>query len=147
MAGAAAVPVPLVILVMDVRVGIVPVVIVAAVEVVVPAVRVVIVAAVDVVVPNVPVSIVPVVTLAVGKVSAKLETVMRFSASVSDASPKRRVSLVAMIASCVRSLINPDVGVALSTSAESLAAVTSLATPSTKVVPRVSEAIVFSPIR
>jgi hypothetical protein len=84
-AGAAAVPVPLVILVMDVRVGIVPVVLlsVATVPVVelrfvivpvvllsvatVPVVElrfvivpVVIVAAVDVVVPNVPVAIVPV---------------------------------------------------------------------------------------
>jgi hypothetical protein len=73
-AGAAAVPVPLVILVMDVRVGIVPVVIVAAVDVVVPNVPVgitpvvivpaVIVAAVDVVVPNVPVAIVPAVIVA-----------------------------------------------------------------------------------
>jgi hypothetical protein len=112
-AGAAAVPVPLVILVMDVRVGITPVVIVPVVLLsvaTVPVVElrfvivpVVIVAAVDVVVPNVPVSIVPVVTLAVGKVWAKLATVMRFRLFESEASPIKSVSLVAVIVSAVRS--------------------------------------------
>ena len=69
MAGEDAVPAPLVIRVVATSVGIVPVVIVAAVDVVVPKVPVgivpvVIVAAVDVVVPKVPVGIVPVVIVA-----------------------------------------------------------------------------------
>jgi hypothetical protein len=152
MAGAAAVPVPLVIFVMDVRVGMVAVVLFSVATVPVVELRfvivpVVIVAAVDVVVPNVPVSIVPVVILAVGRVWAKFATVMRLSVFESEASPKRRVSLVAVTVSAVRSWISPEVGVALFTSAPSLAAVTSLATPSTKVVPAVNEAIVLSPIR
>ena len=113
MAGAAAVPAPLVIRVVATKVGIVPVVMVAAVEVVVPAVSVgitpvvmvpvVMVAAVEVVVPNVPVSIVPVVILAVGRVWAKLATVMRFKALESEASPIKSVSLVAVMVSAVRS--------------------------------------------
>ena len=108
MAGAAAVPVPLVMRVVATKVGIVPVVIVAAVEVVVPAVKVVMVpvvtlSAVDVVVPNVPVSIVPVVILAVGRVCAKLATVMRFRALESDESPIKSVSLAAVDVSAVRS--------------------------------------------
>ena len=177
MAGEAAVPVPVVIKVVLVRVGITPVVIVPVVlfrvgitpVVIVPVVLfrvvivpLVIVAAVEVVVPNVavdevrvgitPVVIVPVVLLrvvivplvivAVGNVPAKLATVIRFKLLLSEASPTSRVSLTSIVVSAVRSWIRPEVGVAALTSAASLTAVTSLATPSVKVVPAENEAIV-----
>ena len=130
MAGAAAVPVPLVILVIDVRVGITPVVIVPVVLLRVVIVPLVIVAAVEVVVPNV-------------AADRKLATVIRFKLLLSEASPISRLSLTAMAVSAVRSWIKPEVGVAALTSAASLAAVTSLATPSVKVVPAENEAIVY----
>ena len=146
-AGEAAVPVPVVIKVVEVRVGITPVVIVPVVlfnVAIVPVVLaklvivpLVIVAAVDVVVPNVavdevrvgitPVVIVPVVLLrvvivplvivAVGNVPAKLATVIRFKLLESEKSPNKSVSSAAMADSDVRSWMKPEVGVAASTSA------------------------------
>ena len=149
------------------RVEIVPVVLLSVAIVPVVLARLVIVAAVEVVVPNVavdevrfgitPVAIVPVVLLrvaivpvvlfkvvivAVGNVPVKLATVMRFKLLESEKSPNKSVSSAAMVVSAVRSWMRPEVGVAALTSAASLAAVTSLATPSVKVVPAENEAIV-----
>lgn len=153
---------------LDAKVGIVPVVIVAAVDVVVPnvptpivpvvATRFVIVplvllnvavvplvtiCAVEVVVPVVRLSTVP--DVLTSGAFRKLATVICFRLLESEASPISNVSFVAIMLSTVRSWIKPGVGVALVTSVPSLAAVTSFATPSEKVVPALNDAIVFSP--
>jgi hypothetical protein len=110
MAGAAAVPVPLVILVMEVRVGMVAVVPFSVAIVPVVLLSVATVPAVEtrfVIVPVVlfRVAIVPAVVLIVPVSSAfiTLATVIRFRLFESEASPTSNVSLVAITVSAVRS--------------------------------------------
>lgn len=140
MAGEEAVPVPLVIRVVDVSVGItpvvkVPVVNVAAVPVVVPLVRFVIVAVVEFSVPIVPLVIISAVAVVVPLVRFVIVAFVTFA--VLDV----KLAIVPVVLFKERL----DVGTASAINAFSLAAVTSLVTPSVKLVPAVKFGIVNYP--